>query len=167
MLTLWNALYAAALDHLVAGAAVEERTAREARRVRDAVDRVQGLVDRVLLGRDLLGAARAAAQGELQRVLDGAQQVADLRQRVIRRRHEVQGVLGVLGVLLQGRDLQAQLFADHEPGRIVGAPVDAQARGEPLQGLVLGAVRRLQVADRVDRCDVGVDAQCHGSILHD
>ena len=66
---------------------------------------------------------------------------------------------------LQATDLRTQALGDGEAGGVVGGTVDAEAGGELLQRLGHLVVGDGQVAVRVHRRDVVVDAETHGGFL--
>src|SRR5262249_51170043 len=65
---------------------------------------------------------------------------------------------------VEAADLTAQLLADREAGGVVGSTVDAEAGAEALHRLRDHAARLHQVAVRVERLDVRVDAKGHVGI---
>jgi hypothetical protein len=84
-----------------------------------------------------------------------------LGERTFSGLHDRDAVLGVADGDLQPTDLRAQALGDGQPGRVVGGTVDAETRGELLQRLAHLAIGDRQIAVRVERRDVVVDAQTH------
>jgi hypothetical protein len=91
----------------------------------------------------------------------------DLGQRALGRLHQADGVLHVALRLLEAVDLAAKALADGEAGGVVRRAVDPVAGREALHRgteLVLGP---RQVAVRVERLHVVLNAKGHRFILLD
>ena len=71
--------------------------------------------------------------------------LADLVEGAFGGGDDVAGALGVVDRLLDAGHLAAQRLAGDQAGRVVGAAVDPQAAGEPLQRLVQGFLSPVQV----------------------
>jgi hypothetical protein len=110
--------------------------------------------------RDLaVQAARVVGlHGQVTHALENA---VRLGERTFRRLHDADAVLGVADGDLEATDLRAQALGDGQTGGVVGRAVDTEAGGQLLQRLAHLAVGDGQVAVRVERRDVVVDAQTH------
>ena len=140
--------------------AVQQLLLVELRRVPDARDLLAKLVDLVL---DV--AAVLLRQGvvcsldrQLAHTLEDA---VRLVQRALRRLDHADAVLAVRHRAVQTAHLGAHLLADREPCGVVRRAVDAQARGELLDGL-LECVTRLGNCVKGGKCrNVVIDYQTH------
>src|SRR3954463_358142 len=108
-----------------------------------------------------VGVQATGVAGLDRQVAHALQDAVRLGERTFSGLHDRDAVLGVADGDLEATDLRAQALGDGEAGRVVGGTVDAEAGGELLQRLAHLAVGDGQVAVRVERRDVVVDAQTH------
>src|SRR3954469_7148459 len=144
--------------------AVQQADAVELRGLTDALDLRSQLVD-LGLDRRLVGRAERAVLE-----LDG--QLADALEHVVHRAqgafgglHERDAVADVALILGQAADLGAHLLRDGKTGGVVGRAVDPVAGAQALHGLADLSADAHQVAMRVERLDVVLDAKGHESLL--
>jgi hypothetical protein len=154
-----------------ASAAACAADAGDFRRYAEALFREQppeggaGLSDRRLvdLGRDrvairLAHRAVLVLHGEL---ADALQHRVDLGQSALGGLDHAHAVLGVALRLGEAADLPAHALGDAEAGRVVATAVDAVAGRQPLHRLLDALAGVDELAVRVERLDVVVDAKRH------
>ncbi len=127
----------------------------------DTVEFRQQLADFRLDG--LAVARRIGGVGRLHRQFPHPlQDVSGARQRTFRHLGQRNAVVGVPRRLVHPPDLRGEALGDRQAGGIVLGAVDAQARGQALDGGVERRLAQAQVALGGERADVGVDGGRHG-----
>src|SRR5262249_4029165 len=121
-------------------AAIEQLTALERNRLSNLIERLQGLINLQLIGRDLIGTFSTAVGGFGHEAADVVEQVARLAQTAVGRGDNFVRTVGIADGLGDGGDVAAEVFAGDQTGRVVFTGVDPQTGAEPGQGLLQGRV---------------------------
>ena len=93
------------------------------------------------------------------------QHLADVVHAAVDDLQRADAVVGVAHALHQLGGIAAELVGDRQAGRVVTRRVDAEARGQSLNGLALKVAVDAQVLLRDERVYVGLNRKCHREIL--
>src|SRR5579883_1352501 len=144
-------------------AGAQQLHAVEDRGRRDAVD-LREQRGELLLDGAALGVAHRAGGGLGRELAQPRENVGVGAERLLADGERGEAVVGVADGLPRDPLVALEPVGDRQPGRIVGCLVDAKARGQPPDGLVEASLRLVEVELGVQRRDVGVDVQCHGTV---
>ncbi len=150
----------AAVAHHALGALAEQELTVEARGSADAVDFLRELTDFLLQGSPI-GIAVGRIRGLHGQFANTAQVFSDGAERTVGGLQHGHAVIGIAHALVEAAHLCGHAFGNGQARRIVGCAVDAQAGRQALQRLHQCRLGSVEVALRVQRGNVRVDAQCH------